>query len=341
MNNYYHYFISHSAKESRLAKLFYNYLATAMGIPKELIFCSSINQQIPFGTNDYLKYIHDALIATKNCNGKYIALISSEFMRSNFCKYEVGAAWALDIEMKPILFPPISYDDSQITGSPMARTQSLRIDKSNLHDTAYMVLRNLAVDGERDDEIRKYIVSVSRDQQFDCINSTSNAIVELLSGVETNCVKFDVLAPTGGIYHADGLSHTMSFERDVDEQQLILNVDFSINKPAYVGYYIRPLTPKNWSPYIENKFFIRFDATATTEMGLYIELKCKDYQITDKLHRIAPNTWNTYSFYLGNMSAADGWSDMKEVCFVIKPNCIESKGTIRIKNLRLEREPLV
>ncbi len=343
MNGYY-YFISHSAKDKKLASIIHDFLVNALGIPKQKVFCASENGNIPFGTNDYLQYIHDALVGTQQDNGKMIALITSNFMQSSFCKYEVGAAWALDIETQPMLFPPVSHKDSDIVGSPLSHTQSIIIEKEDLFNTIFSSLNTLINNSMKDPKLNGYINSIPRDVQSNYCCTVAREIERLLCSVDVNRIAFNALSDTCGVYHAEGFSKSMSYDKDIDEHILTLDIDFSLGRPPYAGYYIRPLKPNDWTPYINNKFFIRFDAYASGSVeNVYIELKCKDYQITDKKHKLrTPNVWTTYSFYLGNQDPDDGWGNMKEICFVVKDDSLSGdRGSLCIRNVRLERDPLV
>ena len=339
----YLYFISHSARDKDLARLFYNYLANAIGIPAGKIFCASITEQIPFGTDDYLKYIRDAIIATKSSGGMLIALITSSFMESDFCKYEIGASWIEEIPIRPIFFPPISFSDHAIQGSPLSKTQAVKIDKEDLNGSSYSVLYSLVIDGKKNEQISGYISSVDEGNRMLITKDTTDRIVGFVKRVEDTRVYFDILRHTCGIYHAEHYSQTLIDDKDYDDQLVTLNLDFSAGAPPYAGYYVRPLNPKDWTKFIENKFFLRFDLFASTGIdNIYIELKCISYQIIDKKCKLTQNGWRTYSIYLGNQDPQDGWDNMKEICFVLKYDSMSvEKGYIQIKNLRIEREPII
>lgn len=337
----YLYFISHSARDRDLAVIFYNYLNDAIGIPENQIFCASVTENIPFGTDDYLQYIRRAIIDTKSSGGAVIALITPDFMKSDFCKYEIGAAWIKEIPIRPFFFPPVQFCDKEIQASPLSKTQAVIYDPENQEKSANNMLAALILDGEKSEVIRNYISAVSNGRRAMTTQEAASMIVNYIRRLKIENAHFDILKATCGSYHAQGFSHTMTAEKDIENQYVEMSVDFRSGVPPYVGYYVRPLRPSNWEPYVDEKFSLRFDALASEEVkGIIVEVNCNDYQIFNKFCRFRTSSWMTYNIYLGNMDAKDGWSSMKEICFVLNDKCLgEEKGTVLLRNLRLERDP--
>src|SRR4029077_4969743 len=82
-------------------------LQVGLGVHPDDIFCSSLpGMGIPTG-QDFIAYIksqvkHPELV---------LLVLSQEFFKSQFCNNEVGASWALDLPVYPLLVPPVSYGD--------------------------------------------------------------------------------------------------------------------------------------------------------------------------------------------------------------------------------------
>jgi len=148
---------------------------------------------------------------------------------------------------------------------------------------------------------------------------------------------FDILQAPNNIYHAEGYDETLDFEKDYAAGHLSLSADFSQKIPPYAGYYVRPLLPKDWRYYIENKYIFSFDYISTDGFAeIIVEFKNINYQITDYKCKLVQNIWSTYNIDLGDQNVSE-WELMKEICFVVKKNCLSAPyGKINIKNLCLK-----
>jgi hypothetical protein len=98
-------FISHSKDDKILANDFIVLLVAGVGINSNDIFCSSLEGHgVPIGI-DFVKHIQDHM---KQAD-VIIPIITSNFMQSQFCLTELGAAWALD-KAFPLAVPPIDFE---------------------------------------------------------------------------------------------------------------------------------------------------------------------------------------------------------------------------------------
>lgn len=106
-------FISHSTSDREYAVCLYEFLTSGIGISSEDIFCSSIpGSGIPQG-EDFDFFILNKL---KESSESYtIAIISDAYYNSNYCLYELGAAWGLSKSNNNIL--PFLVEDMD-RGSP-------------------------------------------------------------------------------------------------------------------------------------------------------------------------------------------------------------------------------
>ncbi|OWO89990.1 hypothetical protein B5E41_29120 [Rhizobium esperanzae] len=104
-------FLSHSAADVELVNAFENFLARALNITSESIFCSSLEGQ---GVKKGANFV-DAIKAKAIEAKAVVALLSPAYMESPFCLAELGAAWALNTHRFPIVVPPNSFEVMQAT----------------------------------------------------------------------------------------------------------------------------------------------------------------------------------------------------------------------------------
>jgi len=121
-------FISHAAKDKELVEEFVDLLQIGIDVHPDDIFCSSLpGMGIPTGT-DFISYIK-----SKVQNPDLVLLVvTPEFLKSQFCNNEVGASWALSLPIRPLLVPPLEFDDVR---GVLAGTQIAKLnDKEKLSD---------------------------------------------------------------------------------------------------------------------------------------------------------------------------------------------------------------
>src|SRR5438552_17458085 len=100
-------FVSHASSDKDLADKFVDLLVAGLGLRNEQVFCSSVDGQgIPAG-QQFIGYIRTTLSESALA----VFLITEAFLASRFCMCEMGAAWALNKEVFPILFPPLTPGD--------------------------------------------------------------------------------------------------------------------------------------------------------------------------------------------------------------------------------------
>jgi len=100
-------FVSHAAKDEELVEEFVDLLQVGIGVHPGDIFCSSLpGMKIPTGAA-FVEYIKSQVTDP----AVVLLLISTEFLKSQFCNNEVGATWALALPIHPLLVPPTDYSD--------------------------------------------------------------------------------------------------------------------------------------------------------------------------------------------------------------------------------------
>lgn len=112
-------FISHAVKDKLLADALVDLLQLGTNVNSDNVFCSSLEGLgIPSGAN-FVSHIKQEIQTPK----VVIALISPNYLASQFCLCELGATWAMSHQMFPLLVPPLSYADVQgvMTGVQLTR----------------------------------------------------------------------------------------------------------------------------------------------------------------------------------------------------------------------------
>lgn len=141
-------FISHSTKDTEKVKGFMEFLQVGMGIGREQIFCTSVSGTLRPGM-DFIKCIKDAM---RDCK-VVIPLISENYMKSNFCFMELGAAWMLSEEredgkeMWPLLTGKMKFDDLKDT--PLCKLQMFCLESQDDMAALYDLLCDKKLVGKR------------------------------------------------------------------------------------------------------------------------------------------------------------------------------------------------
>jgi hypothetical protein len=111
-------FISHSSKDVEVAKELIQLLHTALGLKADDIRCTSVDgYRLPAGvsTDEQLKVeIFDSEV--------FIGLVSADSMRSHYTLFELGARWAADRIMVPLL---IDKKGSELLQGPLRGINAL------------------------------------------------------------------------------------------------------------------------------------------------------------------------------------------------------------------------
>ena len=86
-------FLSHAHADIALVERFVDFLKLGLDISRQDIYCSSLGT-VPTGQN----FIENIQQNVSGCK-LVILLITESFLQSKFCLCEVGAAWALGLEI--------------------------------------------------------------------------------------------------------------------------------------------------------------------------------------------------------------------------------------------------
>lgn len=121
-------FVSHAARDKELVEDFVDLLQVGVGVHPDDIFCSSLpGMNIPTGTA-FIEYIKPKIVKPE----LVLLIVSSEFLKSQFCNNEVGASWAMSLPIHPLLVPHLDYSEVR---EVLAGTQVGKLnDKECLND---------------------------------------------------------------------------------------------------------------------------------------------------------------------------------------------------------------
>lgn len=100
-------FISHAVKDKALADAVVDLLQLGLDVSASTIFCSSLESMgIPSGV-DFVDHIKQEIQSPQ----AVIALITPNYLASQFCLCELGATWAMSHKLFPLLVKPLTYED--------------------------------------------------------------------------------------------------------------------------------------------------------------------------------------------------------------------------------------
>ncbi len=130
-------FITHSSLDQPLAEALVEALRLGANVPEDRIFCSSVEGPgIPTGA-EFLDYIREQLQNTD----LVVPLITSAYLDSTFCAYELGAAWVLEVAMFPLAVPPVPRGGLP---GPLGAKQVAGFTKAGLNECLKVVIARTA-----------------------------------------------------------------------------------------------------------------------------------------------------------------------------------------------------
>ncbi len=165
-------FISFSSNDINTLNAFVNHiLKLGLNLTSENINCTGIENSKPKNGEDFKKWIKDKL----SFSDVIILLISKDYKQSEVCMNEMGAAWALDKNVIPILIEPINFNN---VGFIHNTTQLLRINNTkdlfSLSDDLFNLSKNQISNANLNhqiEEFKKLITNqnnkVNKERKFD------------------------------------------------------------------------------------------------------------------------------------------------------------------------------
>ena len=173
-------FISFSSKDDKILQSFVDhFLKLGLNISSDEISCTGIEDSKPETGEDFKDWIKDKI----KIADVIILLISQNYKASEVCLNEMGAAWALDSKVLPLLIEPIYYNNVGFLNNTL---QLLKIDsrddlftlKDNLdkwHGKREINLSNLNKQIEKFlNEIKTVPIFPELKNKFDYVGETSD-----------------------------------------------------------------------------------------------------------------------------------------------------------------------
>ncbi len=117
-------FISHASSDRPIIDDFFDLLQTGCDIRQDDIFCSSVDGAGIETGADFVEWIHDNL---HRCD-LAILFLTPNYYASRFCVAEMGAAWALEKDVFPLVVPDIPHE----VGAVMLGRQTAVVDEIGL-----------------------------------------------------------------------------------------------------------------------------------------------------------------------------------------------------------------
>ena len=319
-------FISHSSKDKELVLMFIDLLVQGFHIDNNEIFCTSMDNALRVG-EDFIKSIkenlHDSEIV--------LFLITQNYIDSNFCVMEMGAAWAFKDDIFPIIVPPLDYN--VLNDTPLKIIQSMILsDADDLFGKLYeyklvekQIIQRLTFVQEREllnkiglftENVKTY---VNKNFGF---NFKEAKIICVSQNGDPEAVKIK----------SDGVSH-----------KILCNFQSSSFYPIpsnFISCSYQFAPHKDWSIITSNSIFMcKCKSNDMSVQKLTIEFKSGD-----NLFKFYEHTFLIEKGYLEiqipisyETMPTKYLKDISEICFVIRPNFVrDSTGEIEISELKFQ-----
>ncbi len=313
-------FLSHSSLNNDLASIFYSYLIDGLGFEKKDIFCTlENNNQITMSDN----FNNTILEALKRTEGIILFLITPEFLESQYCFYEMGAAWALGIRPCIIYISPFTISNNVLHNLPFKQVHA----------------KNLICDNKQ--ELISTIISITSDIQtiikknynnLEIINARTFFVENVYNLGFKKVIPIDLLN-SGEFGHPQNKRNIVSYNKANSCTKIKL--DFTDNIPEYVMFAI--FVNSDWSSYVSNNYYLKFQTKCSaTIRSADLEFK-DDYK--EVINRIKLNFNNTNEFqidlkhYLSK--EIERTKNISELVFVFHEYDLDEVGVFEIGNLEI------
>jgi len=117
------FFISHATADIDIIMPFMRFLKDGLGINDNDIFCTSAKGTLKTGY-EFIPQIKESLQGCK----KVVFIITENYLKSAFCLAELGAAWAIEQNIYPIIVPPVTFADLSRTPLSTVQAQDISSD---------------------------------------------------------------------------------------------------------------------------------------------------------------------------------------------------------------------
>lgn len=114
-------FLSHAVADAKLAELLTRLLGTGFGLTGDAVFCSSLPGRTIPGGFDFIDHIKKSLEESK----VVVLLLTENYLASQFCLAEIGAAWISKEDVIPLVVRPFTRGKLKAT---LSITQAWKLD---------------------------------------------------------------------------------------------------------------------------------------------------------------------------------------------------------------------
>lgn len=311
-------FISCVSEDKAITEAILYYLAEILGIRQRDIFnfCVGENQIPP--DSDFHEYILNSIKESDIA----VFIITEESMKSLYCLFELGAAWALERESIRIFISPEKFE--RLEKTPFGNRQAYYVDLSSresISTLANSLTTHLLGRNKRTPDL-----SSQRSQQL-----LINMLVD--EGAKRTAVDMRPVLSNGGVFHQNSDSNTLRVI-EKSEYSVKLLVDFLSSQPEFVGYAVR-LNNVDWSALVKADYKLRFDVSSLpTVKKLTIEFKGENKDTIGEKTVNLSDTDMPISVRLRDINTEyELWGKMSELVFLFKPDHIQETGSILIEQL--------
>ena len=319
-------FISHSSEDKELVLLFVDLLSQGFHIDKNDIFCTSMDNSLRVG-EDFIKNIKEELHDSEIV----IFLITPNYIASNFCVMEMGAAWAYKNNIIPIIVPPLDFN--VLNDTPMKTIQAMILNDSEelfnrlyshkLVDSQIIPRLNFMQEHELFDKIKQFTndVKIYVNKNYGFNFKDANIICVAQNG-----------DPDGVKMETNNISHKLNCNFKPN--------DFFPIPSNFISCVYQFVPHKDWSNITSNSVFCCKCRSANESIQkVTIEFKCGD-----NLFKFYEHTFTIEKDYQEikipityDIMPKKHLKDISEICFVVRPNFTKNfVGEIEISELKFQ-----
>lgn len=315
-------FISHSSKDSEVAKKFSSFLSE-LSIEVS-IFCSFLNLN---QGDDFVEIIEHGL---KDCD-VFIPLISTNYLSSKYCMIELGYAYSRYVDKSgkffifPFCLPPITKDQALI-GTPLSHIQTEQInDKVKLHKFVNIlqkknILPNVFLENEMINDLVDGVNTIIMNKE----NILSQAVIQAVCS--------DLSNPNAILHECVDQKHVVNFNLNANKKNV---------RPDFISMVLKFPGLFSFYDFLRSNADIRFicDINNYTESltGIDIEFKYHEtHQILKKYQIELSQGTNSVEIPIKEMNI-EGLKQISEICFVAWDRYIvEEEGMFIIENIQVK-----
>lgn len=315
-------FISHSSKDSNIAKLL-SFLLSNIDLDTE-IFCSSLPGMIEQGAN--FNIVIERELSDSDI---FIALISPNYLDSKYCLIELGYAYSNFTKKKnyhifPFSIPPVSKSQA-LFNTPLSHIQTAILnDKNDIHNFVKTLMKN---------EIIK-TVSLPNAEIIEFINKLNNIIMNS-NNILSNAIVLPICSDST---NPDAIQHTQSGNKHIVNFKLFANG--RNERPNFISLVFQYPGLFNFYDFLCSNPNIKFICTINnyTESltNIDIEFKHHETHLLKSYKFILKPGINELEIPIAEMNV-EGLKRISEICFVAwNRYIIEEEGMYTVEEIQVK-----